>query len=242
MDTTVIFYLLLAVMAFLYASVGHGGASGYLALMALWSISPALMKPTALLLNILVSGIAFWNYYRSKHFQWGLFWPFALASIPMAFVGGMITIDTLWYKKLLGVLLLVPVARFLFVQENPAHIRPLHTGLALTIGSIIGLLSGLTGIGGGILLSPMLLLLYWANQKQAAAVSALFILVNSIAGLAGLFTKGLQFSPDMYYYVLFALAGGFAGAYMGARKFNHQILRYVLAVVLLIAAWKLLLT
>ncbi len=243
MDSIIIFYFLLFLVAFLYASVGHGGASGYLALMAIWEIAPEVMKPTALLLNLFVSLTSFIQFYRGGHFRWKLFLPFAIASVPMAFVGGMITVDADIYKKILGILLLVPIIRFLsFRNIQVSEIRKADIVLSLIIGAAIGFLSGLIGIGGGILLSPALLLLKWADMKQTAAISALFIFVNSLSGLAGQLTKGIQFTSDMYVYVAVAFAGGLLGAYFGSLRFKAAILKYLLAVVLIVAAYKLLFT
>ena len=240
-DLPFIFYLLLLSVAFLYASVGHGGASGYLALMALFNIAPEVMKPTALLLNIFVSAIAFSQFYSAKHFRWKIFLPLALASVPMSFVGGLIAVEGNLYKKILAILLLFPVIRFIgFSKKDNVELVTHSFSLALLIGGVIGLLSGMIGIGGGIILSPVLLLLRWSNQKQAAAISALFIFVNSLSGLAGQLSKGVGFNQDMLLYVLVALAGGIAGSWFGARKFKQEILKKILAVVLLIAVIKLL--
>ncbi len=237
------FLLILFVIAFLYASVGHGGASGYLALMALFSISPAVMKPTALLLNLFVAGVSFIQFFRGGHFRWKTFWPFALASIPMAYLGGTLIIDQFIYKKILGVLLLLPVIRLLFFRNtDPKDLKTPNLYLSLLIGAAIGFLSGLIGIGGGIILSPVLLLLKWTDQKQTAAISALFILVNSVAGLAGLMSKGISVSPDMITFVTVAFCGGLAGAYFGALKFPQVALKNILACVLALAAYKLLFT
>jgi len=243
MDLTYWFYFLLFVIAFLYASVGHGGASGYLALMALFSVAPSVMKPTALLLNLFVSLTAFLQFYRGDHFRWKLFWPFALASIPLAYLGGLVMVEAAVYKKILGILLLIPIIRFFFFSRtNVAEQRDSSLSLSLLIGAVIGFLSGLIGIGGGILLSPFLLLLKWADQKQTAAISALFIFVNSLSGLAGQLTKGISFTSDMYAFVVIALIGGLCGAYFGALKFKQGILKNVLATVLLLAVYKLLFT
>ena len=243
MENIYLFYGLLFLVAFLYASVGHGGASGYLALMAIFSFTPDVMKPTALLLNLFVSLTSFIQFYRGKHFSWKIFLPFAIASVPMAFVGGLISIDSFVYKKMLGLLLLIPIIRFLFFNSVAVEdIKKSNTVLSLIIGAGIGLLSGTIGIGGGIILTPVLLLLKWTDMKVAAGISALFIFVNSIAGLAGQLTKGIQFSADMYAYVAIAFAGGVCGAYFGSLKFNQTILKYLLAVVLMLAAYKLLFT
>lgn len=237
----IIFYSLLFLVAFLYASVGHGGASGYLALMVIFSIAPEVMRPTALLLNLFVSLTSFIQFYRGKHFTWKLFLPLAIASVPLAFVGGLIVVDGTIYKKILGLLLLIPIIRFLFFPNfTVTDIRKPNTALSLLIGAVIGLLSGMIGIGGGIILSPILLLLKWTDQKRTAAISALFIFVNSVAGLAGQLTKGIRFSEDMYMYVIIAFVGGLCGAYFGALRFKQAILKNVLAVVLILASWKLL--
>jgi len=236
-----LFYILLFVIAFLYASVGHGGASGYLALMALFNFSPAVMKPTALLLNLFVSMVSFIQFYRGNYFKWKLFLPLVIFSIPMAFLGGRLAIQDPVYKTILGLFLIIPICRFLFFKNtDPKDMKPSNLYLSLLIGAVIGFLSGMLGIGGGIILSPILLLLKWTNQKQTAAISALFIFVNSLAGLAGQFTKGIEFSTEMLGFVGVAFAGGLCGAYMGSLRFPQAVLKNLLAFVLMIAAWKLL--
>lgn len=235
------FYILLFIVAFLYASVGHGGASGYLALMALAGLAPAEMRPTALILNLFVSATSFIQYYRGGHFRPGIFWPFIVASIPMAFWGGRIDVDDVLYKQILGALLLVPVMRFLF-YPNPKseELKKSNSIISLGIGALIGFLSGLIGIGGGILLSPVLLLLKWADQKQTAAISALFIFINSASGLIGQWTKGIEINAGMYIMVSIAFAGGLCGAFLGSLRFDQKVLKYILAAVLMLAAFKLL--
>lgn len=243
MELQIVFILLLFVVAFLYASVGHGGASGYLALMALFGMAPEFMKPTALLLNLFVSLSAFILFFRGGHFKWKLFLPFALASIPMSFVGGVISLDADIYKRLLGLLLLIPVIRMLFFPNtDESELKEGNIGLSIFIGATIGFLSGLIGIGGGIILSPVLLMMRWTNQKQTAAISALFIFVNSLSGLAGQLSTGLVLQTSMVSYVAVAFCGGTIGGWLGAGKFNQQILKYLLAIVLFVAALKLLLT
>ena len=243
MTLTIFFLLLLFIVAFLYAAVGHGGASGYLALMAIFGMMSEIMKPTALLLNLFVSLSAFVLFYKEGHFKWKIFLPFALASIPFSFLGGMISLDASIYKKILGVLLLIPVVKMaVFPNKDINDLKQSTLFLSLLIGACIGFLSGLIGIGGGIILSPVLLLLAWTNQKQTAAISALFIFVNSLSGLAGQLTKGINFQSEMFTLVGVAFAGGSVGAWFGARKFNQNILKYLLATVLLMASVKLLLT
>jgi uncharacterized membrane protein YfcA len=243
MDWLQLFPVLLFIVAFLYAAVGHGGASGYLALMVLFGMAPEFMKTTALLLNLFVSFTAFLMFYRSGHFSWKIFWPFALASIPSSFLGGMISLDDQLYKKMLGFLLLIPVARLLFFPNTGDEaLKPSNPIISLCIGAVIGFLSGLIGIGGGIILSPVLLMLAWTNQKQTAAISAMFIFVNSLSGLGGQLTKGIGIQQDMLIYVATAFAGGSLGAWFGARKLNPNVLKFVLAGVLLIASVKLIIT
>jgi uncharacterized membrane protein YfcA len=192
---------------------------------------------------LFVSLTSFIQFYRGGHFKWKIFLPFAIASIPMAYLGGLITVDAGVYKKILGLLLLIPIIRFLFFRNIEVHdLKQRNIALSLLIGAAIGFLSGLIGIGGGIILSPVLLLLKWTDMKQTAAISAIFIFVNSFSGLAGQLTKGIQFSADMYAYVVVAFVGGIFGAYFGSLKFKQGVLKYMLAIVLVVAAYKLLFT
>jgi len=235
-----LFLLTLPIVAFLYASVGHGGASGYLALMAIFSFAPETMKPTALLLNLFVAGIAFYHYYKAGYFNKKLFLSFAVASIPLAFLGGMIEVDASIYKKILAVLLIFAILKMLNVfGKESEYIKQVKLWQGLAVGAVIGFFSGLIGIGGGIILTPIILLLHWGKMKEAAAVSALFIWVNSAAGLMGQISSGVKISSQAFILVGVALIGGFLGSYYGSRKFNNSLLRYVLAFVLIIASVKL---
>ena len=238
-----VFLAILPIVAFMYAAVGHGGASGYLALMVLFSFAPGVMKPTALLLNLFVAAISFIHYRRNGHFNKKLFLSFAISSIPLAFVGGMIDIDASIYKKILGALLIFAILKLLnlFGKEN-VEIKGVKFWQGLVVGCVIGFFSGLIGIGGGIILTPLILLLHWGKMKEAAAVSALFIWVNSAAGMAGQLTSGVKLEPHSFLLVVIAVIGGFLGAYFGSKKFNNKLLRQMLAVVLAIACAKLLLT
>jgi uncharacterized protein len=235
--------ILIAVVAFLYASVGHGGASGYLALMVLFGISPQLMKPSALLLNIFVSGISFYMYYRKGHFKWQLLLPFIILSIPMAFVGASITIEKHTYEIILAICLIIATLRLVgvFGKASFTELKEIKFVPAMLIGAVLGFVSGMIGIGGGILLSPILLLLKWADLKQTAAVSAAFILLNSISGMAGATMTRQVINPEMYLWVAAAVSGGLLGAYLGSSRFNTVVLRYILSVVLLFASTKILL-
>lgn len=238
-----VFYLLLFVVAFLYAAVGHGGASGYLALMALFNVSPVLMRPSALVLNVFVSLMAFYQYFRKGNFNWRLFLILAAVSVPAAFLGGMVALDPTIYKRILGVILIVPIIRFAgFWPQEEEKKKEIKLWLSLLIGAGIGFLSGLIGIGGGIILTPVLLLLAWASMKEAAGISALFITVNSVAGLLGNVVIGMQLGQDIFWLVAVALGGGTLGSYFGANYFSGTFLKRMLALVLLIACFKLLLT
>ena len=230
--------LLLAIMAFLYASVGHGGASGYLAIMAIFAIAPPVMRQTALLLNLGVSLMSFIAFYRQGYFKWNLFWPFALGSIPAAFLGARIPLTDSTYKQILGACLFLAVIRMV-VTLKESEPRKLNLGLGVLSGSVIGLLSGMIGIGGGIILSPLLLLFRWASLKEAAAVSALFIFVNSVSGLAGLKTWIPMDQSQMMYWLAASLVGGFLGARWGAAIASNVKVKWILALVLIIASLKL---
>ncbi len=235
-----IFLLILPFVSFFYASVGHGGASGYLALMALFSVTPELMKPTALLLNLFVAALAFYYYYKEGYFNKKLFLYFAIASIPMSIIGGYIEVDATIYKNILAVLLLFAILKMLNIfGKESIIIRELKLWQGIVIGGIIGFFSGLIGIGGGIILSPIILLFHWGKMKEAAAVSALFIWVNSAGGLLGQLSSGVSLSIESFGLVAIALIGGFFGAYYGSKKMNNQSLRYLLAMVLVIACIKL---
>lgn len=245
MSTIDLFFLLsIFVAAFLYSSVGHGGASGYLTIMAMYAVAPGYMKSSALTLNLVVSALAFWHYYRNRHFDWKLFLAFSVHSVPMSFVGSLFSISDTLYKKILGICLLIAVVRLLgWVKQKEkinATLSATSTLLALLIGAIIGLISGMIGIGGGILLTPILLLLGWTHLRTAAGISALFIFVNSLSGLAGLhFSGAVRYHPSFELMLLSAFAGGFVGSYAGSYKLDAAYLRYILALVLVVASLKL---
>lgn len=236
-------FLLLPVAAFLYASVGHGGASSYLMLLALFQVDPLQIRPTALLLNMFVSGFAFLSYRKTCRFQHRLFWPLVLFSVPAAFIGGSIVVDADLYRKILGVLLLFPIARFLnLFPENKEFKTDRKFWMAPLIGLLIGFVSGLIGIGGGILLSPVLLLTGWASMRETAAMSALFIFLNSASGFLGAGAFHLNISTELWLLMPGTVAAGMLGAWYGAFRFNLKTLKYLLTSVLLFASVKLLLT
>lgn len=233
--------LCIGIVALLYSMVGHGGASGYIAVMALCAWPAAWIRQDALVLNLGVSAIATWHFARKGHFNLSLFLPLVLASVPLAYFGAKLHIDSEIYKSLLGVCLLVVAALFLLgspVAKEKINKMPLW--LALTIGAALGFLSGITGIGGGVFLSPILLLGGWAGQKTTAATSAPFILLNSISGLLGTSLLRYQTDISIAYMLCIALAGGFIGAYAGAGKLSETHLKRLLGVVLLWAGLKLL--
>jgi len=281
----ILWIVLFFVVAFLYSAVGHGGASGYLALMSIWHLAPEHMKPVALILNLVVSGIAFIQFYRQGHFLWRLFLPIAALSIPMAYFGGFTPLKDDVYQLGLGVFLVISVV-FLNVNlrgrislKNDDDKRVLADDASLlsreyllaaaVMGGGIGYVSGLLGIGGGILLSPVLLLLGWTQQKQTAAMGAAFIFVNSMSGLVGFvqqhplwestaekmsgvadqaITGGsvlgiywLSVSMIVGALITPVILGGVAGSWYGSKKFSHRGMKGILSVVLLIAAIKLLL-
>jgi uncharacterized protein len=236
----ILIVLAIFVVAVLYSSVGHGGASGYLAVMAFFAVAPEITRPTALVLNLFVASIATIQFYRAGHFSWPLFWPFAVTSIPFAFIGGMIKLPTSIYKIILGLVLLFAAFRLAWkFASDDGEIREPKLWMCLIIGAVIGLLSGLVGVGGGIFLTPILLLMHWSETKTAAGNSALFIFVNSAAGLAGNYAQVSVLPSAAWFWILAAIAGGLIGSLLGAKKFNSLTLRRVLAAVLLFAAVKL---
>ena len=234
------FLIILFVVAFLYASIGHGGASGYLALMALFGAETITMKSSALLLNLFVAGIAFYSYFKGGYFRWKILFPFIITSMPAAYFGAKISVDPVFYKISLGICLLIAVVRMLFVTKaSTTTIQSPNILIALVLGLVIGFFSGMIGIGGGIILSPLLIVFGWANLKQSAAISAAFIWLNCLTGLFGMLSTGIHLSPMIIPWVTIALLGGFLGSWSGSFKFSEVKLRYILATVLVMASFKL---
>lgn len=232
------------VVAVLYSTVGHAGASGYLAVMALVGLAPEVMRPTALLLNIAVAAFTTWRFREARFFDARALAPFVAGSLPCAFIGGTIRLPSALYQGAVGLVLLVSAAVLVWRVCSPRFAggeRPVRIPVvpALAIGALIGLLSGLTGTGGGIFLSPLILLLAWAGPKATAGISAPFIMVNSIAGLLGSKFAAHDLPEAMYLYVACALAGAFVGTWLGIRRLQPRALIITLAVVMSIAGLKL---
>jgi uncharacterized protein len=234
--------LLLAVAFFLaailYSSVGHAGASGYLAAMAFVGVPTPTMRPTALVLNLLVASIATIRFARAGFFSPRLFWPFAFGSIPLAFIGGGITLPGHWYRTLVGLVLWIAAVRlWLNLRLHAKHDPPML--VAIVCGAGIGLLAGLTGTGGGIFLSPLLLFMGWAETRETGGVAAAFILVNSLAGLAGNPTSLSHVPAQLPMWAGAVVIGGLIGAELGSRRLGTPTFRRLLGVVLLVAGAKL---
>ncbi|TLM65898.1 MAG: sulfite exporter TauE/SafE family protein [Deltaproteobacteria bacterium] len=230
------------VVAMLYASVGHGGASGYLAVMALFSLHPAALKPTALVLNIVVAGVATWLYLTARQFSWRAFWPFAVTSIPASYLGGCFSLPPELYRPVLGVVLLFAAWRLFVRKDRPEREISLPRLLpAMAVGAVLGFFSGLIGVGGGIFLSPLMVLLGWARVREISGIAALFILVNSAAGLLGHLGSLQQIPGYAPLLAVMALAGGTLGALGGSRHLPVPAILKAMATVLVIAGGKMLL-
>jgi uncharacterized protein len=233
--------ILFLLAAMLYSSVGHAGASGYIAVMALFGLAPAVMKPTALTLNILVAIIATVKFYRAGRFSFELFWPFAATSIPAAFIGGALTLPAKWYDVIVGIALLY-AAVWMFRSAKTAAkvlVSPPPLAAALACGLVIGLLSGLTGVGGGIFLSPLILMMGWAETRATSAVAAAFILVNSISGLLGHMSSISRLPSSLPIWGVAVVVGGWVGAEYGSKRLPTPVLRQLLSLVLVVAGLKM---
>ena len=235
----VLLHAAVALVAFLYASVGHAGASGYIAALTFAGFAADVVRPTALVLNILVAALTSYQFYHAGYFKWSRFWPFAVMSVPAAFLGGFIHVPTDIFKILVGVVLLLSAFRFAVKTEDPPVTTFPPVWIALLSGAALGLLSGLTGTGGGVFLTPLMLLLGWARTKETAAISALFILVNSVSGLSGFLASGRALPAIAFSLALVAVLFGTVGGYLGSRRFPVRTIRLTLAAVLLIAGAKL---
>jgi uncharacterized membrane protein YfcA len=244
MDNTHLAFLFLAIglIAFLYSSVGHAGASGYIATMTLFGLGPMIIRPTALVLNILVATVGSFQFWRAGHFSWKSFWPFALLSVPAAYLGGYLQPSAAVLRILIGLVLLFSAVRLIFRRTDPTETTAPSRPLAIGVGAGLGFLSGLTGTGGGIFLTPLMLFCHWAHIRRAAAVSALFILLNSIGGLVGYFTVRHSVPSLGLVLAAAALIGGTLGSHLGSRRFPSRAISILLAIVLTIAGVKLIFT
>lgn len=255
MSETILLALLIFLAALLYSSVGHAGASGYLAAMALFGLAPDVMKPTALVLNLLVATVGTIRYASAGHFSWKLFWPFAALAVPCAYLGGRMQLPVTTYKLLLGLALLFAAWRLAFALKSerscsdtatsgPNAGNPIHSSsvlIALPLGAALGFISGLIAVGGGIFLSPLLLLMRWADVRKTAGVSVVFILVNSASGLLGQFSSVQIIPHEIIWWSPAALIGGLIGSELGSRRLPPIAMRRLLAAALVVAGGKLLL-
>jgi uncharacterized membrane protein YfcA len=233
----------LVLVSVLYSCVGQAGASGYIALMALFGFAPAAIRPTALVLNVLVSVVVSLRFYRAGHFSWRLFVPFAVLSVPATFLGGSITLSPFVFSRLLGALLLIASVPFFFRRDSISQeISKPRLPVALLAGAAIGLLSGLTGVGGGILITPLLLNLRWADPKPAAAVSAVFIFLNSVAALLGHLGTVWSLPSHLPLFALAAVFGGAIGSQLGSAHLSSSAIYRILGAILSIAGLKLIYT
>jgi len=231
-------------VAAIYSSVGHGGASGYLAVLALFSLPVAQLSGTALVLNVMVSSLAFWSFYHNGQKLPAFAWVLVLASVPFSFLGGALKIADQSYKLLLAVALVLSAVRLAIAKRATAieELNPPKPIVLAGVGSSIGLLSGIVGVGGGIFLSPIAIFLRWTTVKSAATLSALFILANSLSGIAGRAASHQLVVAPALGLIVAAFAGGLVGSHLGSKFFDGLVLRRFLSLVLLIAAFKLIMT
>jgi uncharacterized protein len=239
-DLTIILPLIF-LAAFIFSSVGHGGATAYLAVFALMAVEPISMRSAALCLNVLVASIALYKFSKVRAFDWQLFWPIALFSVPFAYLGGQITLPNHVYKIVVGLCLIV-AAWSIFNHANKAEltaVKPVKKPVLMGLGAGLGLLAGLTGVGGGIFLSPILLKNNWAKTKVVSGVAAAFILANSLSGLISVFSKSPSLPYGLRYWAIAAIIGGYIGAEYGSKRLNNATIRKILALVLLFAGLRM---
>lgn len=240
-DNLIPLFFLFLLIATLYSSVGHAGASGYLAVMALLSFPLESIKPTSLVLNILVAAIASYKFIKAGYFDRKIFFAFVLTSLPMAFLGGYITVDPKYFKLIAGFFLVISAGMLVikqYIRSADNKVRPMPLPYGIILGSLIGLLSGLVGVGGGIFLSPILIMANWTTAKKASGVAALFILFNSVAGLAGHVSALNKVDGHIAWWAIAVVIGGFVGSWLGTKRFSNKAVIYFLFAVLLSAGLK----
>ncbi|SMO90291.1 hypothetical protein SAMN06265379_11358 [Saccharicrinis carchari] len=239
MEAELLFFVAIFITSILYSSVGHGGASGYLAIMALFAVEPEYMRASALTLNLFVAGISFYYFYKGGYFRLKLLLPFIVLSIPLSFIGARVDVEPKTYQIILGLFLLIAVARMLFFGKPEKAAKPMNLPMALFFGAVLGFFSGMIGIGGGIILSPLLLLMGWASIKETAAISAVFIFLNSASGILGVLSKGFEPIGSIYILIVIGIVGSMLGSSLGQKRMAPVQLMYVLSFVLLFAGIKL---
>ena len=241
MEISLFFFVSLLLVSFMYSMVGHGGASGYLAVMSIFAVTTVYFRSAALILNLFVAGIAFLNFQSGFKIRWRLFLPFLIPAIPMAFLGALIQINPATYKFVLGILLFIALLRLIYRPSMEYEVKPPPgIWISVIIGAVLGLLSGVIGIGGGIILSPIFILMKWSHVKETGVYSSLFIFCNSLAGLIGLQYAGIQLPPNFIYWIAVVVAGGLIGSMTAMKFLPVRYFKISLAVVLLFACFKLL--
>ncbi|MEM0966276.1 MAG: sulfite exporter TauE/SafE family protein [Verrucomicrobiota bacterium] len=230
------------VVALLYSSVGHGGASGYLAIMAIAGFAPEMIRPTALVLNMVVSLVGTLAFLRRGYFSGGLFWPFLCGAVPFAFLGGTLDLSSGVYRIVLGLALCFAIGRLFLPAPDPKEMRKPQIWIMVCCGALIGFLSGIVGVGGGIFLTPLVILMGWSDAKTAAAISAPFVFINSLAGLVGLQPVVADFYPHLPLLIVIVLVAGLLGSNWGSGRANQRQIRIALGSVLAVASIKLFLS
>lgn len=241
-EITIALTIAICILAALYSSVGHAGASGYLAAMAIFGLAQEVIRPTALSLNILVASIAVFKFYGAGYFSWNLFWKLSVTSVPFAYLGGFQTLPDAIYKPMIGLFLFYAAWRFLMgsADSKSEQLSKPYTPTIMATGAILGWVSGLSGVGGGIFLSPLLILFKWERIKTVSGVASAFILVNSISGLAGVLSGGVRALPGgIFLWAVAAIVGGMIGSEYGSRRLGNPAIKKLLGVVLMIAGFKM---